>query len=123
VDSTEVILESVREGVYLFGLAEGKARAAGLRLEQFVEDEVVMVAGTTPAFCKYQQLAASVTTAQDLCQLPLIWRESGSGTRTVVEAALRKLGMKLSLSPAFETSRRPSSATLMIASAVSFTSS
>ena len=96
---------------------------AGLRLEQFVEDEVVLVAGTNPAFCKYQQLAASVTTAQDLCQLPLIWRESGCGTRTVVEAALRKLGMKLSLSPAFETSRRPSSATLTIARAVSFTSS
>jgi DNA-binding transcriptional LysR family regulator len=55
---------------------------------------VVLVAGTNPAFRKYQQLAASVTTARDLCQLPLIWRESGSGTRTVVEAALRKLGIQ-----------------------------
>jgi molybdate transport repressor ModE-like protein len=93
VDNTEVVLESVREGVYPFGLAEGNPHAAGLRLEQFVEDEVVLVAGTNPAFRKYQQLADSVTTAKDLCQLPLIWRESGSGTRTVVEAALRKLGI------------------------------
>ena len=94
VDNTEVVLESVREGFYPFGLAEGNPRAAALRLEQFVEDEVVLVAGTNPAFRKYQQLAASVTTAQDLCLLPLIWRESGSGTRTVVEAALRKLGIQ-----------------------------
>jgi molybdate transport repressor ModE-like protein len=93
VGNTEVVLESVREGVYPFGLTEGNPRAAGLRLEQFVEDEVVLVAGTNPAFRKYQQLADSVRTANDLCQLPLIWRESGSGTRAVVEAALRKLGI------------------------------
>ena len=93
VDNTEVVLESVREGFYPFGLVEGNPRAAGLRLEPFVEDEVVLVAGTNPIFRKYQQLAASVATAQDLCQLPLIWRESGSGTRTVVEKAIRKLGV------------------------------
>ena len=45
VDNTEVVLESVREGFYPFGLVEGSPRAAGLRLEQFVEDEVVLVAG------------------------------------------------------------------------------
>jgi DNA-binding transcriptional LysR family regulator len=55
---------------------------------------VVLVAGTNPTFRKYQQLAASVTTAEDLCQLPLIWRESGSGTRAVVEGAMRKLGVQ-----------------------------
>jgi molybdate transport repressor ModE-like protein len=62
VDNTEVVLESVREGNYPFGLVEGNPRAAGLRLEQFVEDE--------------------------------LWRESGSGTRAVVETALRKLGIQ-----------------------------
>jgi molybdate transport repressor ModE-like protein len=94
VDNTKVVLESVREGFYPFGLVEGSPRAAGLRLEQFVEDEVVLVAGTNPTFRKYQQLVASVATARDLCQLPLIWREYGSGTRAVVEQALRKLGVQ-----------------------------
>lgn len=94
VDNTDGVLGCVREGNYPFGLAEGNPRAAGLRLEKFVDDEVVLVAGTNPAFRKYQQLAASVTTARDACQLPLIWRESGSGTRTVVEAALRKVGIQ-----------------------------
>ena len=94
VDNTEVVLESVRESTYPFGLVEGSPRAAGLRLEQFVEDEVVLVAGTNPTFRNYQRLAAAAAAAQDLYQLPLIWRESGSGTRAVVEAAIRKLGVQ-----------------------------
>jgi molybdate transport repressor ModE-like protein len=94
VDNTEVVLESVRESTYPFGLVEGSPRAAGLRLEQFVEDEVVLVAGTNPTFRNYQRLAAAAAAAQDLYQLPLIWREPGSGTRAVVEAAIRKLGVQ-----------------------------
>jgi molybdate transport repressor ModE-like protein len=94
VDNTEVVLESVRENSYPFGLVEGSPRAAGLRLERFVEDEVVLLAGTNPTFRNYQRLAASVATAEDLYKLPLIWREAGSGTRAVVEGALRKLGVQ-----------------------------
>jgi molybdate transport repressor ModE-like protein len=94
VDNTQTILESVREGVYPFGVVEGTPRAAGLKLERFVEDEVVLVAGTNPAFRSYQQLVASLTSVQDLYRVPLIWREAGSGTRAVVEVALRKLGIQ-----------------------------
>jgi molybdate transport repressor ModE-like protein len=94
VDNTEVVLESVREGAYPFGLVEGNPRAAGLRLEQFVEDELILVAGTNPTFRSYQGLVASVTSVQDLYKIPLIWREAGSGTRAVVEAALRKVGIQ-----------------------------
>jgi molybdate transport repressor ModE-like protein len=94
VDNTETVLESVREGVYPFGLVEGKPRAAGLRLEPFVNDEVVLVAGTNPMSRVYQGLAAAVNSAQDLYKLPLIWREPGSGTRAVVEKALRRLGIQ-----------------------------
>jgi molybdate transport repressor ModE-like protein len=94
VDNTEVVLESVRESFYPFGLVEGSPRAAGLRLEKFVEDEVVLVGGTNPTFRDYQRLAGSVATAEDLYKLPLIWRESGSGTRAVVEGAVRKLGLQ-----------------------------
>ncbi|HZC35155.1 MAG TPA: LysR family transcriptional regulator, partial [Chthoniobacterales bacterium] len=95
VDNTETVLESVREGSYPFGFVEGSPRAAGLRLEQFVEDEVILVAGTNPAFRNYQRSVASLKSVRDLYQVPLIWRESGSGTRAVVEAALRKAGIQL----------------------------
>jgi molybdate transport repressor ModE-like protein len=95
VDNTQAVLESVREEGYPFGVVEGSPRAAGLKLEQFVEDEVVLVAGTNPTFRSYQQLAVSVASVQDLYRVPLIWREAGSGTRAVVEAALRKLGIQI----------------------------
>jgi DNA-binding transcriptional LysR family regulator len=39
-------------------------------------------------------MAASVTSLQDLYKIPLIWRESGSGTRAVIETTLRKLGIQ-----------------------------
>jgi DNA-binding transcriptional LysR family regulator len=66
----------------------------GLRLEKFVEDEVVLIAGTNPTFRNYQRLAAAAATAEDLYRLRLIWRESGSGTRAIVEGAMRKLGVQ-----------------------------
>jgi hypothetical protein len=69
VDNTEVVLESIRENVYPFGLVEGSPRAAGLRLERFVQDEVVLVAGTNPTFRNYQRLAATVATVEDLYKL------------------------------------------------------
>jgi molybdate transport repressor ModE-like protein len=94
VDNTETVLESVREGAYPFGFVEGNPRAAGLRLEQFVEDELILVAGTNPTFRNYQRLVASLKSAKDLYQVPMIWRESGSGTRAVVEGALRKAGIQ-----------------------------
>jgi molybdate transport repressor ModE-like protein len=95
VDNTAVVLEAVRESSYPFGLVEGNARAAGLRLEKFVEDELVLVAGTNKSYARYQRLAAAVAAPEDLYQIPLVWREAGSGTRAVTEAALRKAGIQL----------------------------
>jgi DNA-binding transcriptional LysR family regulator len=54
-----------------------------------------LVAGTNKAYTRYQRLAAAVATAQDLYRIPLIWREAGSGTRAVVETALRKSGVQI----------------------------
>ena len=95
VDNTAVVLEAVRESGYPFGLVEGNPRAAGLRLEKFVDDELVLVAGTNKSYAKYQRLAASIAAPEDLYRIPLIWREAGSGTRAVTEAALRKAGILL----------------------------
>src|SRR5580692_5952284 len=90
VDNTSVVLEAVRESNYPFGLVEGNPRAAGLRLEKFVDDELVLVAGTNKSYARYQHLAAAVAAPEDLYRIPLIWREAGSGTRAVAETAFRK---------------------------------
>ena len=95
VDNTAVVLEAVRESSYPFGLVEGNPRAAGLRLEKFVDDELVLVAGTNKSYARYQHLAAAVAAPEDLYRIPLIWREAGSGTRAVAETAFRKAGIQL----------------------------
>jgi molybdate transport repressor ModE-like protein len=93
VDNSAAILGAVREDLYSFGLVEGHARAGGLRLSEFVRDEVVLVAGVRGVSKSYAKLGESILTVGDLAKVPIIWRETGSGTRAVVESALRKAGL------------------------------
>lgn len=85
VGNTAEVLEDVREGRAPLGLVEGHARAAGLRLEPFVDDEIVLVVGREAPF--------KIRHAGDLARVPLLVREAGSGTRSVVERALAKAGL------------------------------
>jgi DNA-binding transcriptional LysR family regulator len=87
VGNTEQVLEGVKEGRVPLGLMEGHARAAGVRLRPFVADELVATVGAAGAFAQVKRLA-------DLDKVPLVWREPGSGTRAVVERALRKAGSR-----------------------------
>jgi molybdate transport repressor ModE-like protein len=93
VDNSASILGAVREDLYSFGLVEGNPRAGGLRLAEFVRDEVVLVAGIRGVSKSYAKLGDSILTVGDLTKVPIVWRETGSGTRAVVESALRKAGL------------------------------
>ena len=95
VGNTDEILKLVRDGDIPFGLVEGLSKAAQLRLEPFADDEII--AAAKPA------LAQKIRKLSDLTSVPIIWRESGSGTRAVVERALIRAGLpKRSLSYRFE---------------------
>jgi len=85
VGNTEEVLDDVRDGRAPIGLVEGHARAAGLRLEPFLDDEIVLVMGRDATF--------KLRSARDLENVPLLVREAGSGTRSVVERALIKAGL------------------------------
>ncbi|WP_095975907.1 LysR substrate-binding domain-containing protein [Melittangium boletus] len=89
VGNTEQVLAWVGEERVPLGLVEGHARAAGIRLERYLEDELVPVAGAR-APAEIQR----VRTVEDLHAVPLLWRESGSGTRAVLERALKKAGVR-----------------------------
>ncbi|RYZ61697.1 MAG: LysR family transcriptional regulator, partial [Proteobacteria bacterium] len=80
----------VRTGRVPLGLVEGHARASGIRLEPFLDDEIVpiMAAG------RGRESPFVVRHANDLDDVPMLWRESGSGTRAVVERALAKAGVR-----------------------------
>jgi DNA-binding transcriptional LysR family regulator len=85
VANTARVLEWVAEGRVPLGIVEGRLRSPRVRLERWLEDEVVLVAATSaPQF-------RSVTRAADLLEVPLLLREPGSNTRAVVEEALQKV--------------------------------
>lgn len=84
VGNTAAVFEAVLAGRAPFGLVEGYARRAGVRLERYLDDELIPVE------------AADVPANHTLGALDhrrLIWREPGSGTRAVVERALRTAGV------------------------------
>jgi len=93
IENTDRVVEHVREGRCSLGLVEGLARAPQLRLVRFADDELVLVRGTDAASNALFDRPLAVRSARDLARLPLIWRELGSGTRAVVEQALRKAGV------------------------------
>lgn len=91
VGNTEAVLASVTSGRVPLGLVEGHARAAGIRLEPFVDDEIVAVVGRSSPFV--------VRKVSDLAHVPVLWREPGSGTRSVLDRALRQAGIRRSPLP------------------------
>ncbi len=92
--NTADVLARVREGAVELGLVEGHGRAAGVSLQEFVGDELIAVAD--PGFVPRGRGAAA------LGERPILWRERGSGTRAVIERALRGAGVALEPRPRFE---------------------
>lgn len=82
-NSTQVI-EWVEQGTVPLGLVEGPSDQGRSRIEPYLDDEIVAVVAARPQkFCLPKNAAA-------LEETPIIWRESSSGTRKVVERALRE---------------------------------
>ena len=89
VGNTAEVLGWVREGRVPLGVVEGHGRAPGVRLERLLDDELIAVvaAHAPPELLRVRRV-------EDLEAVPLIWREPGSGTRAVVERALRRAGSR-----------------------------
>lgn len=91
VANSEEVIAAVRAGRQPLGLVEGTARAVGVRLEKWLDDELVAVMAPDAPFV--------VRRDADLIPLPLLWREPGSGTRAVIAAALKKAGVRTRPAP------------------------
>jgi len=87
--NTDAIVRLLLDGKVSIGLIAGPARQRGMHAEPFMEDELVLIARPDFEFghVSHGQLTAST----------LLLREPGSGSRRVVEAALRKAHLKLNL--------------------------
>ena len=93
VGNTEEVLDHLRQQRVGLGLVEGHQRSPGVRLEQFMPDEIVPVCATRIPDPKLRRAIEGLKSVRDLEALPLIWRESGSGTRAVVESVLKDGGV------------------------------
>jgi LysR family transcriptional regulator, transcriptional activator of the cysJI operon len=85
--NTERIVRLLLDKKVSIGLIEGPARHREVRIEPFMEDELVLIA---PADLQFDRLARD-----QLLSKTLLMREQGSGSRRVVETALEKAGLKL----------------------------
>lgn len=91
--NTENIVYALKEKKIALGLVEGPVGRVDLETKSFIEDEIVIVASANHEWVTSEQ---SRITISELAEMPLIMREHGSGTRRVVENALKKSGLKLS---------------------------
>jgi DNA-binding transcriptional LysR family regulator len=85
--NTNEIVRLLLDGKIAVGLIEGPARDRGVRSEPFMEDELVPIA---PPDIRSDDLSRS-----EFVNTKLLMREQGSGSRQVVETALKRAGFPL----------------------------
>ncbi len=87
VKNSEEVCEDVRQGRTELGLIESPVEQVGddLQLSPYRDDVLVVI---VPSWHPWAGLGEVPITA--LAEVTLLWREPGSGTRSIVEAALQK---------------------------------
>lgn len=85
------IEQEVTDGTITLGLVEGASRQNTLHYTPFMKDELVVVAHTSSPLANDDEI-----TLEQLCTLPLVLRENGSGTLEVFESELAARHIKLS---------------------------
>jgi DNA-binding transcriptional LysR family regulator len=88
IANTQHIQQSLLDGMVELALTEGPIEDDELESAVFYQDELVAIA---PA--RHPLLNKKRVTVREICREPFILREEGSGTRAVVERALRRKGI------------------------------
>ena len=90
--NTENIVRALDAKTIALGLIEGPVGRSDLKIDRFIEDEIVAVVAANHDWATTHPAKFD---AARLAEMPLIMRERGSGTRRVVEDALKKAKIKL----------------------------
>ena len=88
--NTEQVSGWVLSGEAALGLIEGPAASKELAVEPFYQDRLECIVP------RGHRWAGRQVTPAALAQAPLLMRERGSGTRRVVESALKRAGLRIS---------------------------
>ncbi|WP_158749190.1 LysR family transcriptional regulator [Acidobacterium sp. S8] len=86
-NTEEIVALLLRDSVML-GMIEGPPRSKEVHVEKFLDDRMVLIA---PASHEWSGMGSVPLSA--LAEVPLLLREQGSGSRHVVEQALKKIGL------------------------------
>lgn len=88
--NTANIESLVTDGKIDFGIIEGRASSHALHYELFMKDELVLVTSVSNSAFRRDEI-----TPEELSALPLIIRETGSGTLDVLEEVLSERGISM----------------------------
>jgi len=89
IGNTETVAAMVRESVVDIGFVEGDIDEPALTITPVAEDELVLVVSAA----RMPPKRATAPRAADLVAMPWVFRERGSGTRALLEQALKKQGI------------------------------
>ena len=89
--NSEQVAELVREGRVDLGFVEGASRLVGLRSQVLLDDDLVLVVAPHHPWAGRRR----DVTPSELAATPQVVRESGSGTREVLEAWLGESGLSV----------------------------
>jgi DNA-binding transcriptional LysR family regulator len=89
-NTEEIVALLLRESI-LLGMIEGPPLSKEVHVEKFLDDRMLLIA---PA--SHEWAGVESVPLQALADVPLLLREQGSGSRRVVEQAIRKAGLPLS---------------------------
>lgn len=87
-NSEQVEAALVRHDIDL-GMVESSGRRQGLHYEPFLPDELVLIASTKGRYARREQISLD-----ELPSIPLVLRESGSGTLEVISKYLAAAGLR-----------------------------
>lgn len=90
-NSDEIEKELLNHHIDL-GLIEGDKRLSNLKYTHFMDDELVAITSTRSHYAHLDEISK-----EELPTVPLVLRENGSGTLSVLNTALEKIGLKTSL--------------------------
>lgn len=89
--NTETIENAILANKIDLGIVEGQKHHTGIKYIDFTEDELVAVVHSKSRLSVLKEISA-----EDLCSIPMVLRERGSGTLDVLSSALNNCGIKLS---------------------------
>jgi len=88
-NTEEIVGLLLRESIVM-GMIEGPPLSKEVHVEKFLDDTMVLIVPVS-----HEWVGATSVPLQALTEVPLLFREQGSGSRRVVEQALRKAGLPL----------------------------